>query len=184
MNNGIENNGIKNGLQERKSGTMSSRKPLSLVVSLILSGIVACGGASASTAPRVSEVRSLTVIKAGAPQVLVEGPARLLHVEFESAKMVSLYSVASNGPDACRAGAADAKRTVLHTNIRNALNLNVPAGQTVCLVANGGSIDVVWHAEKDSVRERPVAIEGEARLGGRFYVRGEDGQDHIPRFRL
>ena len=142
------NNGIENGLEERTSGTMSSPKQLSLVVSLVLSGIVASGDASASSAPRVSEVRGLTVIKAGAPQVLVEGPARLLHVEFESADVVSLYSVASNGPDACRTDAADAKRTVLHPNVRNALNLNVPAGQTVCLVANGGSVDVVWHADK------------------------------------
>jgi hypothetical protein len=142
------NNGIGNGLQERKSGNMSSGKPLSLVVSLILSGIVAVGGAAASAAPSVSEVRSLKVIKAGAPQVLVEGPARLLHVEFDSAKTVSLYSIASNGPDACRAGAADAKRTVLHTNARNTLNLNVPAGRTLCVMANGGSVDVLWHAEK------------------------------------
>ena len=85
------NNGIENGLQERKSGTISSRKPLPLVVSLILSGILAFGGASASAEARVSEVRGLTIIKAGAPQALVEGPARLLHVEFESAKTVSLY---------------------------------------------------------------------------------------------
>jgi hypothetical protein len=127
---------------------MSSRKLRSLVVSLVLPGIVAFAGGSASAAPRVSEVRGLTVIKAGAPQVLVEGPARLLHVEFESAKTVSLYSVASNGPDACRTGAADAKRTVPHTNVRNALNLSVPAGQTVCVVANGGSVDLVWHAEE------------------------------------
>ncbi|HTB57633.1 MAG TPA: hypothetical protein VLC06_07145 [Polyangia bacterium] len=127
---------------------MSSRKQLSLVVSLILSGIVASGGASVSAAPRVGEVRGVTVIKAGAPQVLVEGPARLLHVEFESPEMVSLYRVASNGPDACRTDRADAKRTMLHSNVRNTLNLNVPAGQTVCVAANANSVDVVWHADK------------------------------------
>jgi hypothetical protein len=125
-----------------------SRKPLSLVVSSILFGIVAFNGASASAAAPVSEVRGLTVIKAGVPQVLVEGPARLLHIDFDSAKTVSLYSVASGGPDACRTRAAGAKRTVLQANVRNALSLDVPAGQTVCVVANAGSVDVVWHAEK------------------------------------
>jgi hypothetical protein len=142
MNNGIETVFRKGGREP------CLRKPVSLVVSLSLSGIVAFGGASASAAPRVSEVRGLTVIKAGVPQVLVEGPARLLHVDFESAQTVSLYSVASNGPDACRTGAADAKHTALHPNVRNALSLNVPAGQTVCVVATGDSVDVVWHAEK------------------------------------
>jgi hypothetical protein len=145
------NNGIENGLQERNSGTMSSRKSLSLVASVILSGLVAFGsfGATASAAPRASDLRGQKMLSAGAPQVLVEGPARLLHVDFEGARAVSLYSVDSrnDGPNACRSGAAAAKRTPLRARVRNALDLNVAPGQTVCLVAEGGSVEVAWHAE-------------------------------------
>ena len=130
---------------------MSSRKSVSLVASVILSGLVAFGsfGATASAAPRASDLRGQKVLSAGVPQVLVEGPARLLHVGFDGAKAVSLYSVDSrnDGPNACRSGAAAAKRTALHARVRNALNLNVAPGQTVCLVAEGGSVEVAWHAE-------------------------------------
>jgi hypothetical protein len=144
------NNGIENALQERDSGTMSSRKSLSLVAAVILSGIVAFGGAGAvaSAAPRGADVRSQTVLDAGAPQSVVAGPARLLHVDFEGARTVTLYSVDSRtgGPEACRTGGANAKRLPLRANVRNALDLDVAAGQTVCLVAGGGSVQVAWHA--------------------------------------
>jgi hypothetical protein len=117
------NNGIENGLHERNSGTMSSRKSLSLVASVILSGLVAFGsfGAIASAAPRASDLRGQKVLSAGVPQELVEGPARLLHVGFEGAQAVSLYSVDSRngGSDACRSGAASAKRTPLRARVRN-----------------------------------------------------------------
>ena len=146
------NNEIENGLQERNSGTMSSRKSLSLVASLILSGLVAFGsfGATASAASRAQDLRGQKMLSAGSPQSVVAGPARLLHVDFESARTVSLYNVDSRngGPDACRAGAAAAKRSALRTNVRNALDLDVPAGQTVCLVADGGSVEVAWHAQQ------------------------------------
>jgi hypothetical protein len=148
------NNGIENGLQERNSGTMSSRKSLSLVASVILSGLVAFGSfrATASATPRAQDVRGQTVLNTGSPQVVVAGPARLLHVDFEGARAVSLYSVDSRngGTDACRAGAAGAKRSALRTNVRNALDLDVPAGQTVCLVADGGSVEVAWHAQQSA----------------------------------
>ena len=146
------NNEIENGLQERNSGTMSSQKSLSLVASVILSGLVAFGsfGATASAAPRAQDVRGQTVLNAGAPQVVVAGPARLLHVDFEGSRSVSLYSVdsRSGGTDACRVGAPSAKRSALRTNVRNALDLDVPAGQTVCLAADGGSVEVAWHAQQ------------------------------------
>src|ERR1022692_908624 len=130
------NNGIENGLHERNSGTMSSRKSVSL-------------GASASAASRAQDLRGQKMLSAGVPQVLVEGPARLLHVDFEGARAVSLYSVDSRneGPNACRSGAVAAKRTPLRARVRNALDLNVAPGQTVCLVAEGGSVEVAWHAE-------------------------------------
>src|ERR1700690_1164753 len=148
------NNGIENGLQERNSGTMSSRKSLSLVASVILSGLAAFGrfGATASAVPRAKDLRGQTVLNTGTPQSLVAGPARLLHVDFEGARAVSLYSVDSRngGPDACRAGAAGAKRSALRTNVRNALDLDVPAGQTVCLVTDGGSVEVAWHAQQST----------------------------------
>jgi hypothetical protein len=148
------NNGIENGLQERNSGTMSSRKSLSLVASLILSGLVAFGsfGATALAAPRAQDLRGQTVLNAGSPQLVVAGPARLLHVDFESARAVSLFSVESRngGTDACRVGAAGAKRTALRARVRNALDINVAAGQTVCLVADGGSVEVAWHAQQSA----------------------------------
>ncbi len=134
---------------------MSSRKSLSLVASVILSGLVAFGsfGTAASAAARgAGDVRTQTVLSAGAPQSVVAGPARLLHVDFEGGRPVSLYSVDSKsaGPDACRTGLSTAKRSVLRANVRNALDLDVAAGQTVCLVADGGSVQVAWHAQSGS----------------------------------
>jgi hypothetical protein len=132
---------------------MSSRKKLSLVASVVLSGIVAFGsfGAVASASPRrAPDVRGETMLSAAAPQLVVAGPARLLHVDVEGARGgVSLYSVdsASGGSEACRAGAASAKRA-LRTNATNELDLDVAAGQTVCLVADGGSVEVAWHAQQ------------------------------------
>ena len=131
---------------------MSSRKKLSLVASVVLSGMVAFGsfGATASASPRrAPDVRGDTMLSAAAPQLVVAGPARLLHVDVEGARGVSLYSVdsASGGSQACRAGAASAKRA-LRTNATNELDLDVAAGQTVCLVADGGSVEVAWHAQQ------------------------------------
>jgi hypothetical protein len=147
----VMNNGIENELQERSSGTMSSRKKVSLVASVVLSGIVALGsfGATASASPRISDVRAQTVLNAGSPRLVVAGPARLLHVDFEGSRSVSLFSVDSRngGPDACRTGAPTAKR-LLHSNVRNALDLDVASGQTVCLVADGSSVQVAWHAQQ------------------------------------
>jgi len=131
---------------------MSSRKSLSLVASVILSGLVAFGsfGASASAASRrAPDVRGQTVLTTAAPQLVVAGPARLLHVDVEGARAVSLYSVSSTkgGPEACRAGAATPKRA-LRMNASNELDLDVVAGQTVCLSADGGSVQVAWHAQQ------------------------------------
>jgi hypothetical protein len=146
------NNGIKNGLHERTFGTMSSNKSRSLVASVILSGLVAFGsfGASASAGSRRGpDLRGQTVLTAAAPQPVVAGPARLIHVDVEGARVVSLYSVASGngGVDACRAGASAGKRA-LRTNASNELDLDVVAGQTVCLSAAGGSVQVAWHAQQ------------------------------------
>ena len=146
------NNGIENGLHERNFGTMSSRKSLSLVASVILSGLVAFGsfGASASAGSRRGpDLRGQTMLTAAAPQQVVAGPARLLHVDVEGARVVSLYSVASGGGgvDACRVGASAAKRA-LRTNASNELDLDVAAGQTVCVSADAGSVQVAWHAQQ------------------------------------
>jgi hypothetical protein len=147
------NNGIENGLHERNSGTMSSRKSLSLVASVILSGLVAFGsfGATAAAASRRgSDVRGQTVLTAASPQLVVAGPARLLHVDVEGKRAVSFYSVDSrkDGPEACRAGSPSAKRSALRTNASNQLDLDVAAGQTVCLVTTEGSVQVAWHAQQ------------------------------------
>jgi hypothetical protein len=137
----------------RELGAMSARtrKPLLFFTSVMLFGMVAVGGASsvASATPRGPDVRGQAVLNVGAPQLLVEGPARLLHVDFEGARAVSLYSVDSwnVGADACRAGAPAAKRLGLHTNVRNALDLDVPPGRAMCLVAEDGSVQVAWHAQ-------------------------------------
>lgn len=132
---------------------MSSGKSLSLVASVILSGLVAFGsfGATAAAASqRGSDVRGQTVLTAAAPQQVVAGPARLLHVDVEGKRAVSFYSVDSRngGPEACRAGSPSAKRSALRTNASNQLDLDVAAGRTVCLVATEGPVQVAWHAQQ------------------------------------
>jgi len=50
--------------------------------------------------------------------------------------------------EACRAAAPSAKRSGLRTNASNELDLDVAAGQTVCLVTTEGSAHVAWHAQQ------------------------------------
>jgi len=117
-----------------------------------------CGVTSAAghSHGRGNDVRSMARMTAGTgPRVVVAGPARLLHVDVHGDRSFTLYNVArQTGTDAdCLAAAAAPAISVARANRRRPLDLDVPAGQVVCL-ANAAdandrhSAEVSWHARR------------------------------------
>ena len=115
-----------------------------------------CGVTSAAghSHGRGNDVRSTAHMTAATgPKVVVAGPARLLHVDVHGDRGFTIYAVArQTGTDAdCRAAAATPATSVARANRRRPLDIDVPAGQVVCL-ANGSNADdrhsteVSWHA--------------------------------------
>ena len=92
---------------------------------------------------------------ATAPRVVVAGPARLLHVDVHGDRAFTIYNVArQTGTDAdCLATASAPAISVARANRRRPLDIDVPAGQLVCL-ANAPdtndhrSAEVSWHARR------------------------------------
>jgi hypothetical protein len=89
------------------------------------------------------------------PKVVVAGPARLLHVDVHGERAFTIYAVArQTGTDAdCLAAAATPAISVARASRRRPLDLDVPAGQVICLAnaadATGGrGAEVSWHARR------------------------------------
>ena len=87
--------------------------------------------------------------------MVVAGPARLLHVDVHGERAFTIYAVArQTGTDAdCLAAAATPAISVARANRRRPLDLDVPAGQVICLAnaadATGGrGAEVSWHARR------------------------------------
>jgi hypothetical protein len=128
-------------------------------------GAVACAAAGAFVASgcsvvgaggmqRAAEVRGATRLAAGSPQVIVSGPARLLHVNVRGRQALSIYSVkrdasgAVNCADKARSGAF-----LLRPGASNELNLEVLYDEAICLANAAGdaapdNADVSWHARR------------------------------------
>jgi hypothetical protein len=87
----------------------------------------------------------------------------LLHIDVDGRDDLALYSVASrDGTDAdCAAGAA-VERKRLRAGAPNLVNLEVAAGETICIapVASTRIAAVMWHARR--LDARPVAGQGQA----------------------
>ena len=113
-----------------------------------------CGVAGAAGMQRAAEVRGATTLAVGSPQVIVCGPARLLHVNVRGRQALSIYSVkrdangAVNCADKVRSGAF-----LLRQGASNELNLEVLYDEAICLANAAGEAapddaDVSWHARR------------------------------------
>ena len=113
-----------------------------------------CGVASASGMQRAAEVRGATTLAAGSPQVIVSGPARLLHVNVHGREALSIYSVKRDATGAVNC--ADKVRSggfLLRQGASNELNLEVLYDEAICLANAAGDAApddaaVSWHARR------------------------------------
>jgi hypothetical protein len=109
---------------------------------------------------RGNDVRSTARMNATTgPRVVVAGPARLLHVDVHGDRAFMIYAVArQTGADAdCLAAAAAPVISVARADRRRPLDIDVLAGQAVCLANGPGADDrdgteVSWHARRGASR--------------------------------
>lgn len=131
------------------------------VVSMIAAVMMASGCGVSGGMQRAAEVRVATRLEAGSPKVIVNGPARLLHVNVHGRGSLNVYSVkraadgTANCADAVRSGVVS-----LRQGVSNELNMAVHADEAVCLANTNATdtgprgSDVSWHARRGS--DEPV----------------------------
>ena len=116
---------------------------------LMASGCSAVGG---SGLQRAAEVRVATTLEAGSPKVVVEGPARLLHVDVRGSRALNIYSVKRDASGAVNcADKARSNARPLRASASTELNLQVREDEAVCLAADAADArraDVSWHARR------------------------------------
>jgi len=130
----------------------------------VLSIALAAGCATVSGGhARGHDVHATARIAGDAARVLVSGPAWLMHVDVEGRDDLALYAVArKGGTDAdCVAARPTVEKKRLRTGVPNRVNLNVAAGETICIAAAGTrTASVMWHARR--LDTTPVAGPGQA----------------------
>jgi hypothetical protein len=119
-------------------------------------GLSACAGVGTATRSG-TEVRGISQVRAESPRLIAVGPVRLLHVDVHGGRAVNLYTAARHdGTDAdCRV-AEGAKTSPLHQDRRTPVDVDIPDGQVVCLIAADpasgfprAGIEVAWHARRE-----------------------------------
>ena len=127
-----------------------------IAVAAVMGGGCGVTGAAGHSHGRGNDVRSIARMSAATgPKVVVAGPARLLHVDVHGERAFTIYAVArQTGTDAdCRAAAAAPAISVARANRRRPLDLDVSAGQVICLgnaadAAGERAAEVSWHARR------------------------------------
>jgi hypothetical protein len=128
-----------------------------------IAGAVICAAAALLTASsctttgtqRAVDVRVAMTLRSGSPQLVVSGPARVLHVEVAGRQDVSIYSVkrGADGSVSCATEIRTGVR-VLKRAASNDLDLVVDEDEGVCLANAAGDgaprADVSWHARRDA----------------------------------
>jgi hypothetical protein len=122
------------------------------IVSAVAAALMASGCAVGGT--NRPEVRVITTLEAGAPQMMVSGPARLLHVDVHGRQSLNVYAVkrGADGTANC-ADKASSEVVSLRQGGSNDLNMVVRDGEAVCVAntsTNARSADVSWHARRGS----------------------------------
>jgi hypothetical protein len=127
-----------------------------IAVAAMMGGGCGVTGAAGHSHGRGDDVRSIARMNATTgPKLVVAGPARLLHVDVHGERVFTIYAVArQTGTDAdCLATAASPAISVAPANRRRPLDIDVPAGQVVCLAnaadaTDGRGAEVSWHARR------------------------------------
>jgi hypothetical protein len=93
-----------------------------------------CGATGLAERPHTADVRLSIPMRADSPRLVVVGPARLLHVDVQGHGVVSLYAVrAETGLERDCDSAPLPKAMTLIPDETNRLDLDVPAGQAICM---------------------------------------------------
>jgi hypothetical protein len=114
-------------------------KNLFLSVSCLL-GLGACASTSNSVRSSQSDVRGSTAVSAPAPRLLVTGPVRLLHANFDRRAGVTFFKAIQKDGAAgidCGGGAA--------VGWDGESDLDVGQGEGIC-VAAAKQVSLSWHA--------------------------------------
>lgn len=127
-----------------------------IAVAAVMGGGCGVTSAAGHSHGRGNDVRSMARMNATTgPKVVVAGPARLLHVDVHGERAFTIYAVArQTGNDAdCLAAAAAPAISVARANRRRPLDMDVPAGQVICLAnaadaTDGRGAEVSWHARR------------------------------------
>jgi hypothetical protein len=127
-----------------------------------IAGAVICAAAAFLTASgctttgmqRAVDVRVATTLQGGSPQLVVSGPARVLHVDLRGRQNVSMYRV-KRGADGSVSCVAEVRTDVRALKRAGSNELNLPVGEDegVCLANaadDGARADVSWHARRDA----------------------------------
>jgi len=127
---------------------------LGAVISAVAAVLMAsgCNVTGVSNLQRGAEVRVATTLEAGSPKMVVTGPARLLHVNVQGHKAVSVYSVKRDATGAVNCAATTrSDRQPLRQMASTELNLQVKDDEAVCMAhdaTDAGRADVSWHARR------------------------------------
>jgi hypothetical protein len=138
---------------------MANRKVFFFSASILFIAGLGSGCASTSFGWRPQgDTRGMVTVDQGAPRLLLVGPARLMHVHWLGQQTLSVYTVAgARGTDADCAQPALGSRAILRTGAANHLDLNVEAGQAICLakerepiaaMASQRPMRASWHARQ------------------------------------
>jgi hypothetical protein len=112
-------------------------------------------GCTTTGLQRAVDVRVATTLLGGSPQLVVSGPARVLHVDVRGRQDVRMYSV-RRGADGSVNCAAEVRADVraLERAASNELNLLVGEDEGVCVANAAGDgaprADVSWHARRSA----------------------------------
>ena len=129
---------------------------------LVAGSSVGCATTRLLSPGETNELRTTASVFERAPQLLVTGPARLLHVDLDgnSRDPVTIYRVArlEGTPADCRQGAAPVWTESLRAPgvKRIVVDVEVPNGEVACLVVDrdakaesgGRPVLVSWHARQ------------------------------------
>ena len=117
---------------------------------IALTSGVGCATISGGRA-RGRDLHASARIAGDATRVLVAGPALLMHVDVDGRDDLSLYAVRrSAGTEADCGAARIGEPRRLRPGVPNQVNIEVPAGQSICVGAapNARTAAVMWHARR------------------------------------
>jgi hypothetical protein len=120
------------------------------VLSIALATAAGCATISGGPASR-HDVHASARIAGDTARILVSGPASLLHIDVDGRADLALYAVArKSGTDADCAASATVEKKRLHAGTQNVVNLDVAAGETICVAsaASARPTSVMWHARR------------------------------------